>query len=666
MTAARLLGIRLVSLIGTSYGDPEMRGGSAEIYNLAKSGSIDGYLPLVGSLANYGGIQVVRDLLDFLPPKPTVCIGARLPGLPAVLPDAGGIESVVRHLVGVHGLKKIAYLGGNPLNPDAIRRKGDFLETMRELGLEPSEGWIASSNFTPEGGYDVFAGMIDRHGLPEAVVCANDAMALGVHRVCKERGIRIPDDLCLTGFDDIEEAGTLRPSLTTIDAMTYQIAFRSVELLNEILPGGEPRVEHVKTCLLVRRSCGCRSGGTDLQLPSILTEAAGIPTTQALREILNKPDESSRFLERLEEALDKAEHTELNLWEECLLKVARMDPANGHSGFFLEAHAIISQARHGLDQNRRFAMQLLLRDWMAAIQKLTLGMDEDDFATPFINHLQAMAPYDMRILLFNEDGSPLSDPLYGKVPFRLEIDIAARRCKIPEEDSLLRSSDSAAGSWVTLPLAMSDEHYGVVQLRDWTSNELFLDSMRHTLSMSLSLRRRSRTERVMRERFEQLSQRDELTGLLNRRGLISFGEVLLRSAARSGAKVGIFLFDMDGMKRINDTFGHADGDLAIRCLARALEDGFRQSDLVGRLGGDEFAVVGVFETGAEADVEATIRRVRLALEKRSIELARGWQVKTSVGWVLCDSNERIDLEEAFSRADTQLYVDKVQRKRGPP
>lgn len=658
-TAARLMGIRLVAIVGSAFGDPQKRGGPSEIYDLARWGEIDGYLPLVGALANFEGVESVRRMLLRLPPRPTVCIGMDIPGLVSVVPDGGGIDLVVRHLAGSHGLRKIFYVGGNASNPDAIRRKSEFIKTMAEYGLDPEPGHMPDADFTPEPAYRLMAEAFDRHGVPQAVVCANDAMALGVARLCRERGLRIPQDILLTGYDNIEEAATQRPPLTTVDAATYQVAFRSMELLREIIQSRSEKSEVVRTNLIVRRSCGCRNSASSLNLPSLQVESSGVPDPIGIRELLCDPAKTGPFLQRLEIAFETADQAELDLWEERIFSASRPSVPEGCAEPFMEAHSVVSHARHGLDLNRRQALQFLLRDQYSAVQKFVADASREDLPRHIIDSFQAFEENHMRILLFKADCSPLDSASYGKVPFELEIDVASRETRTPHQNCLLPEGEAIAANWITLPLSLGREQFGAIQVRDWTSNELFLESLRDSLAMVLSLAHKSRGEREMRDELRRLSHRDELTGLLNRRGLLAQGESLVRSALRHRMKIGIVLCDLDGLKPINDTYGHADGDLAIRCLAKALEDGFRQSDILGRLGGDEFAVV--TQISPDTSLDGAVQRMRDALARRSDELARPWTALTSAGWMVWDPGDGGTLESALSRADAQLYQDKRLR-----
>src|SRR5205085_6171671 len=94
-----------------------------------------------------------------------------------------------------------------------------------------------------------------------------------------------------------------------------------------------------------------------------------------------------------------------------------------------------------------------------------------------------------------------------------------------------------------------------------------------------------------------LALQDELTGLYNRRGFLALAERQLKLARRSGRSLLLFFIDVDGLKDINDAFGHGEGDAALKCTAEALETTFRDSDVIARFGGDEFAALAIEASG---------------------------------------------------------------------
>ena len=260
--AARLLGVRLVALVGDTF-DRRVLGAhpwptrGSLVYKLAGMPEIDGYLPLVGALGNFNGIDLVENLLEWLPLKPTVCVGVPLPGYVSVRGAGDGIAKMVRHLVQVHDCREIVFLGGATSNPDALRRLSDFRETMREEGLAIGPDDELSGDFTTETARRLVGSMLDGGRRPRAILCANDSMAIGAHSALSARGFKVPDDVVLTGYDDSDEAKTLQPSLTTVAASAYRIGFQSVELLHQQCQGQGAQGQIIPTEFMVRRSCGC-------------------------------------------------------------------------------------------------------------------------------------------------------------------------------------------------------------------------------------------------------------------------------------------------------------------------------------------------------------------------------------------------------------------------
>jgi diguanylate cyclase (GGDEF)-like protein/PAS domain S-box-containing protein len=171
-------------------------------------------------------------------------------------------------------------------------------------------------------------------------------------------------------------------------------------------------------------------------------------------------------------------------------------------------------------------------------------------------------------------------------------------------------------------------------------------------------------EAALRRREEQLrmlSLTDDLTGLYNRRGLFALGEHMMRTARRHETGLGVLFLDLDGLKEINDHFGHQRGDDALRETAALLRKSIRESDVVARAGGDEFVVVAEEDGTAVAELAQRLHR-RLAAANASGE--RPFQLRASTGAVYWSHTEKATLHELIERADARMYEDKRARKQG--
>lgn len=154
----------------------------------------------------------------------------------------------------------------------------------------------------------------------------------------------------------------------------------------------------------------------------------------------------------------------------------------------------------------------------------------------------------------------------------------------------------------------------------------------------------------------QLATLDELTGISNRRGFIMLAQNSLSLCGRNKINASLIFLDLDKFKQINDKFGHAEGDLALKAFAEQMKQAFRESDLLARLGGDEFVVL---LSGASIDFAREITdRFRLKIHDYNRLVDRGYELLFSEGIVPIDHDQNESLETLLSRADTLMYDNK--------
>src|SRR5215469_4621195 len=168
-------------------------------------------------------------------------------------------------------------------------------------------------------------------------------------------------------------------------------------------------------------------------------------------------------------------------------------------------------------------------------------------------------------------------------------------------------------------------------------------------------------EKSMLDReIRSLAITDDLTGFFNRRGFLASAAQQLKLAHRDRLTVLLLFCDLDDLKGINDTFGHREGDLALVRTADALEDTFRDSDLLARLGGDEFAVL-AWEASIP-DIRTILGRLAKNLEKANSSESR-FKLSLSVGVARYDPQYPVTLGELMAAADQDMYKHKNRRHR---
>ncbi|MCD4702123.1 MAG: GGDEF domain-containing protein, partial [Candidatus Aegiribacteria sp.] len=169
------------------------------------------------------------------------------------------------------------------------------------------------------------------------------------------------------------------------------------------------------------------------------------------------------------------------------------------------------------------------------------------------------------------------------------------------------------------------------------------------------------TKRVhLEKRLTELSLRDSLTGLYNRRGFMALGKQLLDSFLRKQPEIGLLYVDLDYLKLINDRLGHSEGDIALETTARVLSSSFRDSDIIARLGGDEFVVL--FLDATDLTVESIRERIDKRLEETIKTKPLPFTLSLSIGYystVLCYQTH---IGQLLSCADSLMYEDKDKRR----
>jgi len=159
--------------------------------------------------------------------------------------------------------------------------------------------------------------------------------------------------------------------------------------------------------------------------------------------------------------------------------------------------------------------------------------------------------------------------------------------------------------------------------------------------------------------LHHLSFNDDLTGLLNRRGFLSLAKQQLKIAQRENWELPLFFADLDGLKNINDNFGHPEGDRALQAMATILKETFRTSDLLARLGGDEFIMLAI--NAPAAGIQTILARLQRNLDRYNAQ-NRYYQLSLSIGVAQFDPRHETTLEELIIEADKALY-DHKRRKR---
>ncbi len=243
--------------------------------------------------------------------------------------------------------------------------------------------------------------------------------------------------------------------------------------------------------------------------------------------------------------------------------------------------------------------------------------------------------------------------LLSREPFTIDDFRAETRFEVPQH---LRDHDIVSG--VCVIVQGQEQPYGILgahtrRRRTFNKDEVyFLVSVANILGTAIERHR-------MQAALRSLSLTDELTGLCNRRGFMALAEQHLKLARRMNRRVEVVFADLDGLKQINDTFGHQAGDEALAKTAGILKETFRHSDIIGRIGGDEFVVLAMEDSSSST--RRIITRLKKNLKNYSAQSIAPYKLSFSVGVAHFDASEGTSIEEMIAQADKALYKHRRSR-----
>ncbi|MBI4563135.1 MAG: GGDEF domain-containing response regulator [Planctomycetes bacterium] len=242
---------------------------------------------------------------------------------------------------------------------------------------------------------------------------------------------------------------------------------------------------------------------------------------------------------------------------------------------------------------------------------------------------------------------------------RNEYDVVLLDLSLPDArgmDTFIMLRNQGAPVPVVVLTGLDDESLGLKAMKEGAQDYLVKGQV-STHSLARSIRYAIERHRMQRE-LESLSLTDELTGLHNRRGFTTLSQQHLKLARRLKEPLILAFIDLDGLKRINDTYGHSEGDIALIQTAEILRKTFRDSDLIARLGGDEFTVLAI---DADRD-NAVVKRLQENFKTYNSLKRHPYELSVSVGITRIEPDADFNLEDVLSQADRRLYEEKRRKK----
>ncbi len=599
------------------YFKPYLRG-ELNIYELINFDMLDGLIipPIILSEdQNYDILDEVMALVEERTDKPIVLIDYPYHDHPvSITDDRSSFSAMTEHILDVHKCDpdKVYYLTGMENYDVSEKRLGGFLDTYKKRGLNVDKNNIFYGDFWYSGGESladkIISGEVEK---PQAVICASDHMAIGLIKRLTEKGIKVPDEVIVTGYDSTLEAALNSVTVTTYTPDVPEAAAQAVNKMRSIIEPDMPILptpDFPDTGIRLCASCGCQENYNYLR-------------------------------QKLSNSLYSINHN----YHDGKLADSEVDIGVLLGSYMLEDLTSAENINDGLE---KICSQAYL---LEPLDSFYLCLNENMLDT---SEQQVKGYPDKMILaaFFNNDPSNKKNSFSGYF-YERAFDTKIMLPRLLEE----REEPSV---FYFVPAHFNEYAlgYGVLEARLSSNRKIstvMVNWMRNVNNCLEMLR--------IREEIVKFSERDAMTGLYNRRGMKANLSDMLRNA-KPGDNVIAFVIDMDGLKAINDTYGHNEGDYAISSTAAAVSSVTRNNEICVRAGGDEFYIIGV---GSYSSIDQVIRPERLSLALKEINKSsdKPYEISSSIGSSLHIFTPDINIEDIIKDADDKMYQNKVSRKK---
>lgn len=247
------------------------------IFHLPSPHNLDGVVISAGPILTAWDIDHLLRFCESFQSLPVVLLSVKAPGFPCVLIDNyTGIFNAVSHLIEQHHRRQIAFIRGKEKNPEAKERFQAYCDALTTHNLPVAPERIVMGNFMPPSGKSAIAELLDYRQVPfDAIVAANDNMALGALAALQQRHFHIPEQIAVVGFDDFAESKFVIPTITTVRQPFYEMGQHALTLIAAMLRGEPVAAEtRLPAKLIIRQSCGCADPfwNSALACPTVLPD----------------------------------------------------------------------------------------------------------------------------------------------------------------------------------------------------------------------------------------------------------------------------------------------------------------------------------------------------------------------------------------------------------
>jgi len=581
---------------------------------LINHNNLDGIIVSGGTVSAFINPTEYKKILNSKKSLPIVNITTDIKGYPFVISDSEkAFKKLIQHLISEHKCKNFILVKANDINVDSVERETWFKEVLKANNIDFDSSNVIQGDFNKYTAARNLEEYINFNGLnADAIVCLNDTMAVGVIDILNRKNINVPNDVIVTGFDDKEESRYITPPLTTVNTNIQLQGYNAAKILLKKIKG--KKVSHKKVIdgvEKIRCSCGCLDIN-DVKIESINSKGKKIKyNKKQLSYIMRKiPQATISQLNSIHYFL--ADTREVATFKDFLNNLPK--------------HLL----RASID-----AISICVYD-EPLIHKKT-----DEFFMP--NKARRIFKYEK---IYKDSLN------YDEVYFNPHEQLIPKNTFFKNYPKL-----------VVIPLFEKEFQYGYFVASIESDNYLFYEILCEFFAKEITnalkiddFYMKNKELQTTAEHLSYLSQTDELTQIMNRRGFVKNVSQIFNEK-----KSGMIIYcDMDGLKKINDTFGHDGGDKAIIAQSKILLNSCSDTDIVARFAGDEFVVASLNMT--QKGFEKFKKSVAKQCEFFNSSSGFDYKISISLGAAAFGPGN-YDLPIILAQADIELYKDKRSKKK---
>jgi signal transduction histidine kinase/DNA-binding LacI/PurR family transcriptional regulator len=494
---------------------PEYSGRSYGLYDLIKPGQFDGIL-LAADIGHGPSAEDIKNFCRVFAPTPVASFAIQAEGVSSFIADnENGMRVIIRHLIEVHGYKRIAFIRGIQGQLEADQRFEAYKQELKAHDIPFDERIVVEGNYSPESGRAAVRTLLDERGLRiQAIAASNDRMAFGAIEVLQQRGIQVPDSVAVTGFDNISESQSMGVPLTTVHQSFAEAGKLAFGALIKRMNG-----EHVNdinimpTHLVVRWSCGClpenvkravvlpkevaHTGRLENKRDSAiraLFEATGIlendPAQAQYRDVfgrtwdvflasLRESDKSDAFLKMVQSMVEVLQHNEHDstTWHNVISTFRKYALGGITSNTtMLRAENLFQQARLLIGELSQRAQAFHRVQFVQQEEILNSfgfsmapAMTLEDIGDALTTHFPALGLKRWYVMFYSEVGAPGSISSPPPENYRLLLQYDQNKFQIPQEKSTIatgrlvprgKTPEDHRYTAIVMPLALASNRFG--------------------------------------------------------------------------------------------------------------------------------------------------------------------------------------------------------------